>query len=287
MSGGEWRAPNLFNAYQRDERFRGRVGWTPNQQDSYVFSYSNQKGKAGDPPYSGSAPVCPSGNAAVTVPCVTPKYWKWPYWNTDSYYFNSNTRLGNASSVQFRVFYAKYPNRLDMFDDATYFTMNKNASSGILHYTDHSTGASGRFATRFLARNAIGVSFFVKDDTHREQTTTFSSRNIPTATPEQTDRDQQASFGVEDTITITSRLRATVGFSADHLNGLQAQDLSTDKTQVVPFQVSGICTSTDSTAFTSCTDHVWAYNPVASISYRATESGTFFASFAGKDRFQH
>ena len=235
---------------------------------------------AGSGSHSGSAPVCPAGNGTVSFPCVTPKYWRWPYWNTNSYYFNSNTRLGNSSSVQFRAFYAKYPNRLDMFDDATYSTMNRNASSGTLYYTDHSTGVSGQFATRFLARNAIGASFFVKDDTHREQTTTFSSTNIPTTTPEQADRDQQASFGVEDAVTITSMVRATVGFSADHLNGLQAQDLSTDKTHVVPFQVTAICTSTDSTNFTSCTDHVWAYNPVASVSYRATESGTFFASFA-------
>src|SRR5262249_16983728 len=35
----------------------------------------------------------------------------------------------------------------------------------------------------------------------------------------------------------------------------------------------------------SCTDHLWAYNPVASISYRAGESGTFFVTFAEKDRF--
>jgi len=285
VPNAQQRDDHRSNAYQRDERFRGRLGWTPNEQDSYVFSYSNQKGKAGDPPYSGTAPVCPSGNGTVSFPCVTPKYWKWPYWNTDSYYFNSNTRLGNASSVQFRAFYAKYPNRLDMFDDATYSTMTKNASSGTLYYTDHSTGASGQFATRFLARNAIGISFFVKDDTHREQTTTFPSTNIPTTTPEQTDRDQQVSFGVEDAITITSRLRGTVGFSADHLNGLQAQDLSTDKTHVVPFQVAGICTSTGSTTFTSCTDHIWTYNPVASLSYRVTESGTSFASFAQKDRF--
>src|SRR5262249_2412385 len=69
------------NAYQRDERVRGRLGWSPSQQDSYVFSYSNQKGKAGDPPYAGSAPVCPAGSASVSFACVTPKYWKWPYWN--------------------------------------------------------------------------------------------------------------------------------------------------------------------------------------------------------------
>lgn len=257
------------NTYQRDERFRGRVGWTPNAQDSYVLSYSNQKGKAGDPPYSGRAPVCPSGNATVSFPCVTPKYWKWPYWNTDSYYLNTNTRLGNAGTFQFRGFFAQYPNLLEMFDDATYTTMNKNASSGSLNYNDHSTGASGEFAARTLSRNAIGVSFLVKDDTHHEQTTTFNTKNVASTTPEQTDRDQQSSFGIQDVVTVSSRIRGTVGFSADHLNGLEAQDLNSTKTQTVPFPL----------------DNVWAYNPVASISFRAAESGTFYASFAEKDRF--
>jgi iron complex outermembrane recepter protein len=273
------------NAYQRDERVRGRAAWIPNSHDSYVFSYSNQKGKAGDPPYSGSAPVCPSGNAAVTYACVTPKYWRWPFWNTDSYYFNSKTGLGALSSVQFRAFYAQYPNTLDMFDDATYSTMNKNASSGVLNYNDHSVGTSGEFATQLWARNALGASFFVKDDTHREETTTFSAKNIPATTPQQSDRDQQSSFGVQDVITVSSRIRATLGFSADHLNGLQAQDLTTDKTHLVPFQVSGICPAPDTTTFTSCTDHVWAYNPLGSISYAAGEAGTFFVTFAQKSRF--
>jgi iron complex outermembrane receptor protein len=258
------------NAYQRDERFRGRVGWTPNEHDIVVFSYSNQKGKAGDPPYSGSAPACPAGNAAaVTFACVTPKYWRWPYWNTDSYYINSTKSLGPLSSIQFRAFYAQYPNLLEMFDDATYSTINKNASSGMLNYHDHSTGASGEFTTRLLPRNTVGVSFFVKDDTHREETTSFSSKNVPSTTPEQTDRDQQSSFGVQDVITVSSRIRATAGFSADHLNGFQAEDLSSDKTHVVPFPL----------------DNVWAYNPLGSISYTVGESGTLFVTFAEKSRF--
>jgi hypothetical protein len=108
----------------------------------------------------------------------------------------------------------------------------------------------------------------VKDDTHREQTTTFSN-NIPVTTPEQSDRDQQSSFGIQDVITVSSRIRATVGFSADHLNGLQAQDLSADKTHTVPF----------------ATDHLWSYRPVASVSYRAAENGTVFLSFAEKGPF--
>jgi len=270
------------NSYQRDERFRGRVAWSPRGSDLYVLSYSNQKGKEGVPPYSGTAPLCPTGNATVTFACVTPKYWSWPYWNTDNYYFNSNTRIGEMSSVQFRAFYDQYPNSLNIFDNETYTTMKAN-SSGVLNYNDHTIGASGDFATNLVKHNTLGASFFVKEDTHTEETTTFST-NVASTTPEQTDRDLQSSFGFQDVITISARFRAIVGVSADHLDGLEAQDLNSAKTQAVPFQVQGICTASN-LSFNSCTDHVWAYNPVASLSYSFRKSGTLFATFAEKSRF--
>jgi iron complex outermembrane receptor protein len=274
------------NSGQRDERYRVRVGWTPRSQDSYVLSYSNQTGVTGDPPYSGSAPVCPPGNTTLTTPCVTPKYWKWPQWNTASLYFNSSTALGLASSVQFRAFDVQYVNGLQMFDDATYSTMNQKASSGILNNHDHSVGVSGEFETHRVGRNTFGASFFIKDDRHREQTTTFSQANIASTTPTQTDRDQQSSFGVQDVMAVSTRIRATAGFSADQLNGLEAQDLSSNRTLVVPFQVSGICAApASSTSFANCTDHVWSYNPVGSLSYTAEKMGTLFINFAHKSRF--
>jgi iron complex outermembrane receptor protein len=272
------------NSYQRDERFRGRAGWTPRGRDSYVFSYTNQKGNSGDPPYSGVAPSCPAGNVVVSFACVTPKYWQWPYWNSDSYYLNSNTGIGEMTSVQARSFYARYPNQLDMFDDATYSTMNKNASSGMLTIDDHSLGVSGQIDTQALRRNALSASFFVKEDTHREQTTTFSARGAA-VTPWQTDRDRQSSFGFQDVVTLTPHLRLSVGFSADHLGSLSAQDLSTDRTQLVPFQVAGLCPASSTAGFANCTDHLWTYNPLVALSYRIGRSGTLFATFAKKSRF--
>lgn len=273
------------NSYQRDERYRVRAGWTPRSRDSYVLSYANQQGRSGVPPYSGAAPACPTGGATVTTPCVTPKYWRSPAWNTDSLYLNSRTALGEASSLQLRAFYARYANTMAMFDDATYTTMSVNASSGTLENHDRSIGVSGEFETRRVALHAIGASFFLKDDTHREQTTTFSRTNVAGTTPAQTDRDRQSSFGIQDIFTVSSRITATAGISADNLNGLAAQDLSGDRTQLVPFQVSGICSAGGSSSFASCTDHVWAYNPVGSVSYTAGGSGTVFVTLARKSRF--
>ena len=279
---------------QRDERrvnsdhddtwYRVRMAWTPRPQDRYVLTYANQDGATGIPPYSGTAPPCPPGNAPLATPCVTPKFWKWPFWNSDSYYFNSSTAVGALSSMQVRAFYAGYSNRIDMFDDATYSSMNLNAASGMARNDDHSLGMSGEFETRVLRRHRLGASFFVKDDTHHEQTTTFSRDNVGTTTPVQADRDRQSSFGIRDVITVSPALRATLGFSADHLNGLEAQDLSADRSHVVPFQVAGVC-SAASGSFESCTDHVWSYNPVAALTYSLPSAGTVFATYVHKSRF--
>jgi iron complex outermembrane recepter protein len=270
------------NARQRDGLYRFRVGWTPRAQDSYVFSYSRQRGTAGVPPYAGFAPSCPAGTA-ITTQCVTPKYWKWPEWNTDSYYVNSSTAVG-AASMQLRAFYARYANTLDMFDDGSYNTMNANASSGSTRNRDHTLGLSGEFDTHTVARNAFGASFFIKEDTHVEQATTYSTTNIATTTPAQTDRDQQSSFGVHDAYRLTDGIRATAGFSADRLNGLEAQDLNADRASVVPFQVPGLCAATGSN-FGACTNHVWTYNPVASISFAGERTGSLVVAYAHKSRF--
>ncbi len=44
---------HLNNSWSRDERFTGRVGWTPKQGDEYVLSYINLKGQKGVPLYQG------------------------------------------------------------------------------------------------------------------------------------------------------------------------------------------------------------------------------------------
>jgi iron complex outermembrane receptor protein len=270
------------NSAQRDSLYRFRVGWTPRTQDSYVFSYSSQRGTAGVPPYEGFAPSCPAGTA-ITTPCVTPKYWKWPEWNTDSYYANSNTAVG-AASMELRAFYARYANTLDMFDDGSYNTMSANASSGSTRNRDHTLGMSGEFDTHTVGRNTFGASFFIKEDTHVEQATAHSRTNIATTTPAQTDRDEQSSFGVHDAYRLTDGIRATAGFSADHLNGLEAQDLNANRTSIVPFQVPGLCSATGS-SFRACTNHVWTYNPVASISFAGERTGSLVVAYAHKSRF--
>lgn len=262
------------NSYQRDERFGGRFGWTPRGQDEYVFSYTNQKANYGAPPYAGSLPTCLNGNSTN---CDSAKFWKWPVWDKESYYFISNTGLGEKGSLKLRAYYDRYPTITDMYDDQTYSTMTKPNKTGISDYDDHTDGMLTEFTTRILPQNLIGASFFFKDDTHKEQDTLGGST---TALPWLADRDQVTSFAVQDAVTVSSRLRVTAGFSADHQDGLQAQTAYNN--QIVAFTCAA---SPSGDSYSNCTAHYWSYNPSAAASFLLTKSDSLYATFSDKSRF--
>jgi iron complex outermembrane receptor protein len=265
---------NRVNSYQRDVRYSGRAAWTPRNQDQYVFSYTRQKADYASPPYSGN-----------DTKSNRVRYWQWPYWNRDSYYFNSNTGLGESDSIRFRAFYDRYPNSMNQYSNG--YSLLSSTS----HYDDYSAGTSVEFSSRRLSRHALGASFFFKDDTHQENSVSYSSAGVPTLQPWRKQRDQQTSIGLQDAITISSRMHATVGFSADHLNAVKAQDILTTTVgsgknavstySIVPFPCNGV----PNDSFTSCLDRVWSYNPLASLSYSVGNSGTLFVTFAVKSHF--
>lgn len=256
----------------RDQKYNGRIAWTPKGQDEYVFSYTNQKGEKGVPLYAG-----PNSNATFS----STAYRRWPYWNKTGYYFLTNTALGEASSIKFRGYYDQFNNEFDFYDDATYMTMKKSTSSHGL-YDDHSDGASTEFTNRGIPWNVISASFFFRDDTHKESGIYPGKSPCPFTTPTLIDRSQLFSTGVQDVITISSRIRATVGFSADHLKGLRAQAFNSAQTSLIPI---ACVSSPTNTSFAGCTAHAWNYNPQASLSYTLARSDTLFITFSDRGRF--
>jgi iron complex outermembrane receptor protein len=260
----------LNNSYARDEKYSGRFGYTPRGQDEYVFSYINQKGEKGVPLYQGTDTAATFRN-----------FWRWPYWDMDSYYFHSTTGLGETSSISFHGFYNQFRNAIDMFSNDTYTVMNtKNAEHSF--YDEHTDGATTQFVTRFLPHNVISASFFFKDDTHKEHGIYPGMSPYPLVEPTLLDRDQQASIGLQDEITISSRFHATVGFSADHFDGLQGQSYNAAMTGLEPFTCLA---SPDNTSLSGCTAHVWNYNPQAALSYAVSHSGNLFVTFSDRGRF--
>jgi len=280
----------------RDEKSGGRIGWLPKAGGEYVFSYINQKGQKGVPLYQGQ-----NANAAFN------NFWTWPYWNKDSYYFLSDTGLGEQSGIKFRVFYDQFRNSIDMYDNSQYNSMNsytpsKGFGSEISSYDEHTDGASTEFTTRLLKRNVISASLFFKDDTHSEKGIYPGAAslgvNLAEFIPTKKLRDQQFSTGIQDQITFTSKLHATDGFSVDHINGLSAETYnsynqdSTGKfitsgtiyanTLLLPYQCLSEPTNT---AFTGCTAHYWNFNPQASATYTISTADVVFVTYEDRGRF--
>jgi iron complex outermembrane recepter protein len=260
---------NQFHSDTNDEKHSARIAWTPKGQDQYTFSYINQKGQKLGLFYLGPNPS------------ASQKYWRWPYWDKNSYYFISNTGIGDKSSIKFHIYYDQFKNQIDMFDDATLKTMNNKKSEHSL-YDDHADGASAEFDTHIFAHHNIGASFYFKDDTHRSRDIYPAVSPYPFIYPDLTQRAQQQSIGFQDLFTLIPRLHLAFGFSADHMNGLHAATYNLTNTATVPV----ICTnSLNNTSFDGCTAHVWTYNLQESASYNLSSNDTLFAIFSDRSRF--
>lgn len=253
------------NSDQRDADYDGRIGFLPNERDQYIFSFMGQNAKYGAPPYSGNDPDNES-----------PKYWQWDYWERESYYFNGSRGLGEESDIRFRGFFDRYPNKLNVFlaPDPEEGIQPYSELESFSKYNDYSAGFSSDFSTRIWNRHAITASFFYKNDTHQESDVEYDEGEA-IAIPARTHRDQQISIGLQDSIDLTGRIRAVLGFSVENINGLKAQDLVDD--EVLPFECSNA-------SFSGCLD-AWAFNPLASVSFSVGRSGTLFATFAKKSHF--
>jgi iron complex outermembrane receptor protein len=261
---------HLNQSATTDSRDSGRVGWTPRAGDEYVVSYASQDGQKGVPLYQGP-------NTAATFR----NFWSWPYWDMNSVYFHSNTQIGETSAVRVRVFYNQFKNAIDMFSNDTYTVMNTtNAEHSV--YDEHNDGASAEFSTHAIRRHVLSASIFLKNDIHKENGTFPGRSPFPLVAPDLIDRDQQTSIGLQDAMTISSRVSATLGFSADHFNGQQGESYNSALTAVLPFTCLA---SPTNTSVAGCTLHAWNYNPQASISYQVGDAGNLFVTFADRGRF--
>ena len=272
---------DLNHSNSQDAKYSGRFGWTPRGRDQYVFSFINQKANEGIPLNTGNDPLPLSSCFAGSASCWTKNsYRQWNYWNKTSYYFHSNTGIGEKNSLKTRVFYDQYQNLMLFYNKLPYTQANLNTSAGAnTAYDDHTQGFSTEFESRLIPRNVLSTSFFFKDDTHKLNLL-VPYKGMPGAW---SDRQQLSSIGLQDVYSISSRLTATFGFSADHLNGLRATDTNTN----LAFVSGSGCntTNTNPTSFSACTPHFWGYNPQASISYALGNAGHLFAGFARKTRF--
>ncbi|WP_338869962.1 TonB-dependent receptor plug domain-containing protein [Spirosoma sp. SC4-14] len=201
------------NAYRNDRKYSLKLGFTPNATDEYTISYINQQGTKGTPPYVGSDPK------------QTARFWQWPYWNKESWYFISRTALTSTSYLKVRLFYDRFRNLLSAFDDNTYSTQKKGSSFNS-YYNDDTKGGSLEYGNRIVRQHNLKASFHYKQDRHRENNQ---------GEPVRTFIDQTLSAGIEDVYTLTPKLSLVPGISYNSRRSLRAENYESATKTITPF----------------------------------------------------
>lgn len=156
-----------------------------------------------------------SKGVPVSVYTTRPRYWKYSDWSKTLANLMFNSSLSTSVSVKGNIFYEKFKNVLDSYDDATYTTQNKKYAFHST-YDDHSLGVnlSAYVSTELLPLTKL--IFLYKRDTHNEQgnyNQLFKKYEAEIIT-----------FGAEEEIVPLKNLRSVIGLSYDRMKPLYAND---------------------------------------------------------------
>lgn len=176
---GNYRA----HADRTDKRLSFKLGLTPNASDEYAVGYVLQEGQKGQPVYTGTS----TQRSAV-------RYWRWPYWDKDSLYFLSSTRIGDNNLLKTRVYHDTYKNGLDIYSDRSYTEHDPTSS-----YKDTSKGASVEWSNFSLDGHELSFAAHYKVDEHNDEGKFY--------------RDVTTSLVAQDQISLGERWQLNLGLS--------------------------------------------------------------------------
>lgn len=134
------------------------------------------------------------------------RYWRFTDWDKDTYYFIGNTEVTKDLSFKTRLYWDKYYNVLDSYDDDTFSTQTRGSSFHST-YDDYSYGGSLVARTTYIPRNTLSASFHYKRDVHEEQ----GDYDEVWGCYEQ----DMYSLGLEDDIKIMDNLAVVLGVAYD------------------------------------------------------------------------
>jgi len=204
------------NSYNNDVAVSGKVGFTPTSNQEYAVGYSYQHGTKGTPVYA--------GNDAANALFKSPRYWKWPNWDTQSIYLLSNNRINSTNVIKTRWYYDQFKNNLASYDDASYSTQTRPYAFTSI-YNDYTLGSSIAFENTSFKNNSFSVAGHFKQDVHREH-------NV--GEPVRRDADNNFTVGAEDTYHITPALKANTGVSYMNRHSIDAQQYTNNVVSDLP-----------------------------------------------------
>ncbi|MDO8032450.1 TonB-dependent receptor [Janthinobacterium sp. SUN128] len=186
------------NAYRKDHKLSFKVGYTPVGGDEYALSYYKQHGEKGQPP--------------STNP-VGARYWQWPYWNKESVYFVSQTRLGDAERLKLRLYHDSYDNEITSYTNGSYATLKTSGqgsvSGGRSIYNDRTNGGAVELESFRLAAHSLRFVASYKADEHQE----LDAKGVRTTWY----KDALWTLGAEDSIALNAATELSLGVSRNTL----------------------------------------------------------------------
>ena len=249
------------NSYRTDKKINFKIGWTPNVRHEYVLGYINQQGQKGTPVYA--------GNDKLNSLYSKPRYWQWPYWNKETYYFLSNTKLNEKNYVKSRIYYDRFKNSIYSYDDSTYTTQTKPYAFQSW-YNDYTYGGSVEYGTTIIPKNELKFSAHYKQDIHRENNLDEPVRKV---------EDNTINFALEDIFRINNKFVVIPGIGYSVRKNISAQDYNSNTKTVFDFLKAGT-----STAFNSQIGAFYYLKENHKISVTAARK-TRFATI--KDRYSY
>ena len=249
------------NSYRTDQKISFKAGWTPNKNNEFVVGYINQQGQKGTPVYCGTDTL----NSLLKKP----RYWQWPAWNKESYYFLSKTKLNSTGYIKARVYYDVFKNTLFSYDDNTYKTQTKPYAFQS-YYNDYTYGGNVEYGTTFIPKNDLKVAVHYKEDVHRENNLGEPVRHF---------EDNTVSIGAEDIFKVTSKLVVIPGISYNARKNIKAEDYNSNTKTVSDF-----ASATTSPAFNGQVGAFYSFTDNQKIGVSISQK-TRFATI--KDRYSY
>lgn len=145
----------LDNSGREDIKFSIKLGYVPGRKSEYSINYLYSHGSKGNPVYTGNDPG------------TRPRYWKWPNWDKQSFYYISKTAVGEKSVLVARAYFDSFSNKVESFDDESYSTQEKKSSFDS-YYNDYTIGSNFEFSSDVVRNNHMIFSAHIKNDNHSQ-----------------------------------------------------------------------------------------------------------------------
>lgn len=240
------------NSYRNDQKISFKIGWTPTKKSEYAVGYINQTGEKGNPVYT--------GNDTQNPLYSKPRYWQWPEWNKESYYFISNSNLDDKNSFKTRIYFDRFKNNLQSYDDNTYTTQTKAYAFESI-YNDYTYGGNVEYNTQLIPKNDFKIAFHFKEDVHRENNLGEPVRHFV---------DNTVLVGIEDIYKISQKLTLIPGVSYNIRKNKEAEDYNAATKVISDYPAA---------------DASDAYNAQIGLFYQLNEQHKLGATVSQKTRF--